>query len=153
MSPQHILSATPPLVTFSFLVTEAIVHHHCSYEMVTVTIHHYKLLLVTDLECHHNTYTFGDATFGDIQFFGVTKAIFCHQCSYEMVTVTIRHYKSLLVSDLECHHNTYTFGDATFGDVKFFVMKALLTLTNELMVTIFAPHQCAFSCSVPCVFV
>ena len=93
MSPQHILSATPPLVTFSFLVTEAIVHHHCSYEMVTVSIH---------------------------------------------------HYKSLLVTDLECHHNTYTFGDATFGDVQFLVTKALLTLTNELMVTIFAPHQCAF---------
>ena len=70
MSPQHILSATPPLVTFSFLVTEAIVRHHCSYEMVTVTIRHYKSLLVTDLECHHNTYTFGDATFGDVQFFG-----------------------------------------------------------------------------------
>ena len=93
MSPQHILSATPPLVTFSFLVTEAIV---------------------------------------------------CHHCSYEMVTVTIRHYKSLLVTDLECHHNTYTFGDATFGDVQFLVTKALLTLTNELMVTIFAPHQCDF---------
>ena len=93
MSPQHILSATPPLVTFSFLVTEAIVHHHCSYEIVRVTI--------------------------------------CH-------------YKSLLVTDLECHHNTYTFGDATFGDVQFLVTKALLTLTNELMVTIFAPHQCAF---------
>ena len=93
MSPQHILSATPPLVTFSFLVTEAIIRHHCSYEMVTVTIH---------------------------------------------------HYKSLLVMDLECHHNTYIFGDATFGDVQFLVTKALLTLTNELMVTIFAPHQCAF---------
>ena len=70
MSPQHILSATPPLVTFNFLVTEAIVHHHCSYEMVMVTIRHYKSLLVTNLECHHDTYTFGDATFGDVQCFG-----------------------------------------------------------------------------------
>ena len=46
--------------------------------------------------------------------------------------------------DLECYHNTYTFGDATFGDVQFLVKKAHLTLINELMVTIFAPHQCAF---------
>ena len=76
--------------------------------------------------------------------FLVTEAIVCHHCSYEMVTVTIRHYKSLLVTDLECHHNTYTFGDTTFGDVQFLVTKALLTLTNELMVTIFAPHQCVF---------
>ena len=76
--------------------------------------------------------------------FLVTEAIVRHHCSYEMVTVTIRHYKSLLVTDLECHHNTYTFGDATFGDVQFLVTKALLTLTNELMVTIFAPHQCDF---------
>ena len=76
--------------------------------------------------------------------FLVTEAIVRHHCSYEMVTVTIRHYKLLLVTDLECHHNTYTFGDATFGDVHFLVTKALLTLTNELMVTIFAPHQCVF---------
>ena len=95
-----------------------------------------------DLECHHNTYTFGDATFGDVRFFG--DGGYCHHFSYEMVTVTIRHYKSLHVADLECHHNTYTFGDATFGDVQFFVTKALLTVTNELMVTIFAPHQCDF---------
>ena len=93
MSPQQILLATPPLVTFSFLVTDAIV---------------------------------------------------CHHCSYEMVMVTICHYKSLLVMDLECHHNTYTFSDNTFGDIQFLVTKALLTLTNELMVTIFAPHQCHF---------
>ena len=53
-----ILSATPPLVMFNFLVMEAIVRHHCSYEMVTITIRHYKSLLVSDLECHHNTYTF-----------------------------------------------------------------------------------------------
>ena len=86
MSPQHILLVTPPLVTFSFLVTEAIVRHHCSYEMLTVTIRHYKSLLVTDLERHHNTYN--------------------------------------------------------FGDVQFLVTKALLTLNNELMVTILAPHQC-----------
>jgi len=33
-----------------------------------------------------------------------------------MVTVVIRHYKSLLVTDFECHQNTYTFGDTTFGD-------------------------------------
>ena len=58
MSPQHILSATPPLVKFSFLVTEAIFRHHSPYEMVTVTICHYESLLVMDLECHHNTYTF-----------------------------------------------------------------------------------------------
>ena len=76
--------------------------------------------------------------------FLVTEAIICHHCSYEMVTVTIRHYKSLLVTDLEFHHNTYTFSDATFGEVQFLVTKALLTLTNKLMVTIFAPHQCDF---------
>ena len=23
-----------------------------------------------EFECHHNTYTFGDATFGDVHFFG-----------------------------------------------------------------------------------
>ena len=57
-----------------------------------------------------------------------------------MVAVTIHHYKSLLVMDLECHHNTYTFGNATFGDVQFLVTKALLTLTNELMVTFFDPR-------------
>jgi len=57
-----------------------------------------------------------------------------------MVTVTIRHYKLVLVMDLECHHNTYTFGDATFGDVQFLVMKALLTITNELMVMFFNHH-------------
>ena len=93
MSPEHILSATPPLVTFNFLVTKVIVRHHCSYEMVMVTI--------------------------------------CH-------------YKSLLVIDLECHHDTYTFSDATFGDVQFLVTKALLTLTNDLMVSIFTPRQCHF---------
>ena len=74
----------------------------------------------------------------------VTKTIVSHHCSYEMVAVTIRNYKSLLVKNLECHHNTYTFSDATFGDVQFLVTKALLTLTNELMVTFFAPHQCHF---------
>ena len=93
MSPQHIISVMPPLVTFRFLVVEAIVHHHFSYEMVMVTI---------------------------------------------------RHYKPLLVMDLECHHNTFTFGDATFGDIQFLVTKALLTLTKELMVTIFSSHQCPF---------
>ena len=76
--------------------------------------------------------------------FLVTKAIVRHHCSYEMVTVTICHYKSLLVTKLECHYNTYTFVDATFGDVQFLVTKALLTVTNELMVTFFAPHQCLF---------
>jgi hypothetical protein len=111
--------------------------------MVTVTIHHYKSLLVTNFECHYNTYTFGDATFGDVQFL-VTEAMVHHHCSYEMVTVTIHHYKSLLVTDFVCHYNTYTFGDATFGDVQFLVTNALLTITNELMVTFFAPHQCPF---------
>ena len=77
----------------------------------------------------------------------VMEAIFCHYFSYEMVMVSIHHYKSLSVTDLECHHNTYTFGDATFGDVQFLVTKALLTFTNELMVTIFTPHQFPFSCS------
>ena len=96
MSPQHILSATPPLVKFIFLVTEPIVRHHCSYEMVTVIV---------------------------------------------------RHYNSLLVTDLECHHNTYTFSDATFGDIQLLVMKAPLTLTNELMVTIFPLTNVLFSCS------
>ena len=76
--------------------------------------------------------------------FLVTKAIVHHHCPYEMVTITIRHYKSLLVTDLECHHNTYNFGDTTFGDIHFLVMKALLTLTNELMVTIFVPHHFPF---------
>ena len=96
---------------------------------------------MTDLECHHNTYTLGDATFGDVQFL-VTDAIVRHHCSYETVTVTICHYKSLLVTDLEFHHNTYIVGDAIFGDVHFLVTKALLTITNELMVTFFYPHQC-----------
>ena len=76
--------------------------------------------------------------------FLVMKAIVRHHCSYEMVTVTIRHYKSLLVTNLECYYNTYTFGDATFGDIQFLVTKALLTVTNELMVTFLAPHQCPF---------
>ncbi len=52
-----------------------------------------------DLECHHNTYTFGDATFGDIQVL-VTDAMVHHHCSYAMVMVTIHHYKSLLVMNL-----------------------------------------------------
>jgi len=30
--------------------------------------------------------------------------------------------------DLECHHNTYTFGDATFGDVQFLVTEGYLLL-------------------------
>jgi len=81
-----------------------------------VTVCHYKSLLVTDFECHYNTYTFGDATFGDVQFL-VTEAMVHHHCSYEMVMITICHYKSLLVTDFECHYNTYTFCDATFGDV------------------------------------
>jgi len=65
---------------------------------------------VTGLECHHNTYTFGDATFGD-------RGYFRHNCTYAMVMVAIHHYKSVLVMNFECHYNTYTFGDATFGDV------------------------------------
>ena len=89
-----------------------------------------------DLECHHNTYTFGVATFGDIQFL-VTEAMVRHHCSYGMVMVTIRDYKSVLVIDLECHQNIYTFDGATFGDVQFLVTEALLTITNELMVTFF----------------
>ena len=76
--------------------------------------------------------------------FLVMEANVCHHFSHKMVTVAIHHYKSLLVTDFECHHNTHTFGDATFGEVHFLVTKALLTFTNELMVTIFAPHQCAF---------
>ena len=51
-----------------------------------------------NLECHHNAYTFGNATFGDIQFL-VNEAMVCHHCSYKMVKVIIRHYKSLLVMD------------------------------------------------------
>jgi len=39
----------------------------------------------------------------------------CHNAN--MVMVAICHYKSLLVTNIECHYNTYTFGDATFGDV------------------------------------
>ena len=96
-----------------------------------------------DFECHHNTYTFGDATFGDVQVL-VTEAMVHHHCSYEMVTVTIYHYKSLLVTNFVCHYNTYTFGYATFGDVKFLVTNALLTVTNELMVSFFTPHQFPF---------
>ena len=46
--------------------------------------------------------------------------------------------------DLECHHNTYTFDDATIGDIQFLVTEALLTITNELMVTFFTPHHCLF---------
>ena len=71
---------------------------------------------MTDLERRHNTYTFGDATFGDVQCL-VTEAMVRHHCSYEMVTVAIRHYKSLLATDFKFHYNTYTFGDTTFGDV------------------------------------
>ena len=96
-----------------------------------------------DFERHYNTYTFGNTTFGDVQFL-VMEAMVCHHCSYEMVMVTICHYKSLLVKDFECHYKTYTFRNATLGDIDFFVMKALLTVTNELMVTFFAPHQCPF---------
>jgi len=72
------------------------------------------------------------------------EAMVHHHCPYEMVTITIYHYKSLLVTDFVCHYNTYTFGDATFGDVQFLVMNALLTVTNELMVTFLTPHQCHF---------
>ena len=46
-----------------------------------------------DFECHHNTYTFGDATFGDVQHL-VIEAIVYHHYSYEMVMVIIHHYKS-----------------------------------------------------------
>ena len=96
MSRQHTLSAMPPLVTFNFLVTEAIVYHHFSYEMVTVTIRHYRSLLVTDLECHHNTYTFGDATFGDESSFDPRQwaygDIFRPSPKYEIVTVNECHY-------------------------------------------------------------
>jgi len=99
--------------------------------------------LVTNFECHYNTYTFGDATFGDVQFL-VTKAMACHHYSYEMVVVTICQYKSLLVTNFVCHYNTYNFCDATFGDVQFLVTNALLTIINKLMVTFFAPHQCPF---------
>jgi len=60
-----------------------------------------------------------------------------------MVTVTIRHYKSLSVTKFVCHHNTYT-GDTTFGDIEFLVMNALSTITDELMVTSFTPHQRLF---------
>ncbi len=95
---------------------KAMVCHHFSYEMVMAAIHNYKSLLVMDFECHYNTYTFGDTTFGDIQFL-VTKAMVCHHCSYEIVMVAIRHYKSLLVMGFEFHYNTYTFGDTAFGDV------------------------------------
>ena len=35
-----------------FLVTEAMVCHNFSYEMVMVVICHYKSLLVTDYVCH-----------------------------------------------------------------------------------------------------
>jgi len=43
--------------------------------------------------------------------------------------------------DHECQHNTYSFGGANFGDIQFLVMKALLIVTNELMMTFFDPHQ------------
>ena len=76
--------------------------------------------------------------------FVITRGMVRHHCSYAMVTVTIRHYKSLLVMDFECHYNTYTFGDATFGDVQFLMTKALLTVTNDLMVTFVNPHQRPF---------
>lgn len=46
--------------------------------------------------------------------------------------------------DFVCHYNTYNFREATFGDIQFLVTNAILTVTNELMVTFFAPHQCPF---------
>ena len=69
-----------------------------------------------DFECYHNTYIFGDTTFGDVQFL-MTAAMVYHYCSYEMVTVSNRHYKLLLVTNFECHHNTYTFDNATFNNI------------------------------------
>jgi len=78
-----------------------------------------------NLECNHNTYTFGKATLCDVQFL-VTEAMVHHQCSHAMVTVTIRHYKSLLVMNFECHYNTYTFGKATFGGVQCLVTEDMV---------------------------
>ena len=90
--------------------------HYFSYEMVAVAICHYKSSLVMNFECHYNTYTFSDATFGDVQFL-VMEAMVHHHCSYAVVTITIHHYKSLLVTNFECHYNTYTFGSATIDHV------------------------------------
>jgi len=60
--------------------------------MATTTIHHYKSLLVTKFEFHYNTYTFDDATFGDVQFL-VMEAMVGHHFSYEMVMIIIHDYK------------------------------------------------------------
>lgn len=112
--------------------------------MVTITIHHYNRYLWGTLNV--TTTPILSATPLLVMFnFLVTQDKVYHHFSYEMVNITIGHYKSLLVMDLQCHHNTYTFGDATFGDVQFLVTEVLLTFANELMVTFFDPHQCPFS--------
>ena len=114
------------------------IYRCCSYEMVMVTIDHYN---------HYSWQTL-NATITPILLatfnFLAMEAKVHHHWSYKIVTITIHHYKLLLVTDFECHYNTYTFGDATFDDVQFLVTKALLTVTNDLMVTFFAPHQCPF---------
>ena len=63
-------------------------------------------LFMTDLECHHNTYTSRNVAFGDGQRMSPyicnnsddhERSIKINRyCSYEMVTVTIRHYNQYL---------------------------------------------------------
>ena len=142
MSPQHILSVTPPLVTFSFwwlrLLSVTIAHMKWwrSLSVIIINIRDGPWMSPQ----HIISVTPPLVTF----IFLVMETIVYHHCPYEMVMVTICHHKSLLMTDLECHHNTYTFGDAAVGDVQFLVRKDLLTITNELMVTFFSPHQCYF---------
>ena len=120
----------------------------CSYEMVTVTIHHYNQYSWQTLNVTTTHILLATPPFVTFNFLVTEAIVHCHG-SYEMVTVTICRYKSLLVTNLECHHNTYTFGDATFCDVQCLVTEALLTVTNELMVTFFDPHWMSFfSCRV-----
>lgn len=47
---------------------------------------------MTKFEFHYNTYTFDDATFGDVQFL-VMEAMVGHHFSYEMVMIIIHDYK------------------------------------------------------------
>lgn len=198
---------------------------------------------MTDLECHHNTYTSGNVFFGDGQQTppyistnsdGHERSITInHCCLYEMVTVTICHYnqyswRTLNVTMTPIHFVTFSFWwrrlwSITISHMKWqqylsiiinhyfwrtlsvttthiflatpplvtfifwwrrlwfvtitnmkwwqslsviinnywwwnlnvtktpillmmpsLVMKALLIVTNELMVTFFSPHQCPF---------
>ena len=127
-----ILLVMPPLVTFSFWwqrLWSVTIAHMQWWRSLSVIINHYwwRTLNVTTT---HILLAMPPL---------VTEVMVHHHCSYEMVTIVIHHYKSLLVMDFICHYNTYT-----FGDIQFLLTNALLTVTNELMVIFFAPHQCPF---------